>query len=406
MTDPRDTNDTPWEEAMSRDFDARVRDLHEAPLDFTSVKGKARKIRRNRRAAVAGSIVGVAAIVTPVAVIAGNGDDTESQPPFVNQSDSSAPTEAADPAGVDYVEGRTWHQADGDEVELPKADQRYHAAVLWDGKLVLTRWDGEVFDVTTVIDDDGTLLDTFATAGAPVVDETGTTLAYIGTDGKVVTDFGDGEVVLGTVDMAAPGETVAWTAAAVAGQGDCSTDLTDCLVVYVNSNLGEEPTTFTTGGNAGNPVPGALAYADATWTDGSTVTYLDTRNDDNTVCGSLYDLDADALRWHTCDNNPRAISPDGQYVIGGPSYSSGSGDPEIEVLSAANGAPTDGRFAPEGGFIWSDYGWAQDGSLVFSTYDGATWHLFSMQPDDGATDELATSTAGDDVTNPFLVIGH
>ena len=42
------TND-PWETEMSRTFDQRVRDLNEAPLNLDQVKGKAVRIRRNRR---------------------------------------------------------------------------------------------------------------------------------------------------------------------------------------------------------------------------------------------------------------------------------------------------------------------------------------------------------------------
>ncbi len=38
----------PWETEMSREFDQRVRDLHEAPLTLDQVKGKAGRIRRTR----------------------------------------------------------------------------------------------------------------------------------------------------------------------------------------------------------------------------------------------------------------------------------------------------------------------------------------------------------------------
>ena len=71
---------------MSRDFDARVRDLHEAPLDLDSVKGKAHKIKRNRRAAVAGGILGVAAIITPIAVLSSGGNTESEKPPVVERS--------------------------------------------------------------------------------------------------------------------------------------------------------------------------------------------------------------------------------------------------------------------------------------------------------------------------------
>ena len=71
-----------WETEMSDAFDRRVRDLHEAPLSFDQVTTRARGIRRRRRAAVAGGILAVAAVITPIAVItAGDAGRTDGVPP-------------------------------------------------------------------------------------------------------------------------------------------------------------------------------------------------------------------------------------------------------------------------------------------------------------------------------------
>ena len=132
---------------MSREFDKRVRDLHEAPLTFDNVKGKAMTIRRNRRIAVAGGILAAAAVIVPVAVLAGNGlGDADDGPDFGQQlavahpGDRPQRPDAADrgagaAVGVSYLEGSTWHRADGSTVEL---DETYYSAVELGDQLVAT----------------------------------------------------------------------------------------------------------------------------------------------------------------------------------------------------------------------------------------------------------------------------
>jgi hypothetical protein len=400
------TDNTPWEEAMSRDFDARVRDLHEAPLDFDSVKGKAHKIRRNRRAAVAGGILGVAAVITPIAVIAStNGQNHAKEPGFSNPSVSDTSTTQS-PVGTDgstdYIVNGVWHQADGDTVDLPRNDQPYQSAVLWDDQLVATRYDGEVYNVADVIADNGTLVDSFPTTGPVVVNDSGTTLAWVGTDGKVMTRWDGDEVDLGTVDLAAAGEGVAWTAIAVTGGPDCHEAVDGCMV-FLDNHLGDGPTTYSSHGIVDNPVPGAKSYADATTVGGLRTTYIDTYNDDTSVCGGLYDLTAGRASWTTCDYNPKSISPNGQYVAAGPSVGDGLGDSAVTILTADDGTYS-GQFAPEGGFVSTDYAWSESNTLVVSTYDGAKWHLISVQPD-GTIQELA-GAKGPAEDSPFVIIQH
>src|SRR5687768_1352061 len=138
----------PSESEMSREFDKRVRDIHEAPLTFENVKGKAmtiRRIRRNRRIAVAGGILAAAAVVVPVAVFAGNGlgdsnDNLDPVAPTVTQAtDTNGPTPTETPTGalgVSYLEGTTWHRTDGSSVEL---NHEYTAGAELDDSLLAVR---------------------------------------------------------------------------------------------------------------------------------------------------------------------------------------------------------------------------------------------------------------------------
>lgn len=393
------TDDNAWEEAMSRDFDARVRDLHEAPFDFDSVKGKARRIRRNRRAAVAGGILGAAAIITPVAVLANDNDTSGRQPDF---ADSPSPSQtAADPGtGVDYVLKGTWHQADGDEIDLP--GKGYDGAVLWNDQLVATRFDGEVFSVADVVAPDGSVVDSFPTTGPVAVNEAGTTIAWVDTDGDVMTAWDGDEVSLGSVDLAAAGETVAYTAVAVAGGPSCYETEGGCSV-YVNSGTGGT-SFFDSHGLNVNPFPSAVEFGDVS--GDRLVTYVDQIEVDGS-CGGLVDLGRSdrAPQWETCDHQPAQISPDGQLVIGLPSYYDGLGPTEVTVLDAETGGAV-GEYAPDGAVLASA-AWTTDGRILVDQYDydARTWRLVAIDAD-GSAAEVTGPVKGPDFDSPFTLVQH
>lgn len=311
---------------------------------------------------------------------------------------SATPTSTAD-AGVDYIVGGAWHQPDGDIVDLPKRE--YSGAVLWNGKLVATRYDGETFYSADVIDGDGKLVDTLRTTSEVVVNDAGTTLAWVDTDGDVMTAWADGRVQIGKVSLAAPGEGIAHYAAAVTGGPNCNEAVDGCIV-YLSSRTGKKPRTFDSHGVNDNPLPFVLAFNDVT--GDSLVTYTDKISDDGS-CGGLVDLSSEDLkpRWKTCDHTTRTISPDGEHVIGWPAYLDGIGLGSISVLDAATGKET-GRYAPEGGFM-SSSAWTPDGRVLFDVYSGGKWQLIAMSPS-GEITEIGEAVAGEDVDSPFAFIGH
>ena len=224
MNESRGPEDA-WGEAMNRDFDARVRNLHEAPLNVDGVKRKAGTIRRNRRVAVAGGVAAVIAVVAPTAVFVSNGSGNADgvQP-------AGAPT--ADPAAakVDFLAGRTWHRADGDAVTL---DATYDSAVIWDGQLVATRGDAAstdhgIVDVIDVKGEEAIVVDTFETNAQPVVvNDDRSTLAYVTPDKKLMTRWADD-----TAELASGLRSEA-AAAGIRGGPACGPG-TDCAV-FVNN---------------------------------------------------------------------------------------------------------------------------------------------------------------------------
>ncbi len=372
------------------------------------------------------SRVAAAAVIAPLAVLAvgcgsdsgDNSDDAASDTQTTASSDPTAPASDATttptasepsepppaaPAGVDYVVDGAWYQADGDAVELPKNPNPYDAAVIWNDQLVATYWDGEVYSVTDVIDDEGKVVDSFDTASSPAVNGAGTTIAWIDTDGTVMTAWGPGEdeqVSMGSVDLAAPGETVAYFTAAVTGGPNCY-EVEDGCIVYVNSGLGDESRSFDSHGINDIVAPSITKVFDAT--DDGVVSVINKVTKDLDTCGGLFDRIDGTLRWTTCAYQVQQISPDGAYVAAPQSQYDGLGPTQLSILDATSGEPT-GTYSPEGGFIGT-WAWTTDGQLLFDAYDGARWHLISMATD-GSIAEIGDPVAGDDFDSPLTLIQH
>jgi hypothetical protein len=371
------------------------------------------------------SRIAVATVIAPLAVLAtacGNDDGTPADAaddptssatsaptaPTAPETDdtttvTSEPTQTsdapADPAGVDYVVGGTWHQADGDEVALPAKD--YDGAVVWNDQLVVTKWDGEIYSDATVVADDGTVVDRFRTTAAVAVNDAGTTIAWIDPEsGDVLTAWDGDQVQIGHVDLAAPGETIAYYATAVIGGPNCY-EVHDGCQVFVNSGIGK-PLEFDSHGVNDNPVPSAIDFNDVT-SDGL-VTYVDQVDDDGS-CSALVDLSRTSTKpiWRTCDYEANLIAPDGKHVLALPAYYDGLGVSDLAVVDARTQDVT-GRYGVEGGFS-SNWAWSADGRLVFDSYDGAQWHLFAMTTD-GTTAEIAAPVKGSEENSPYALIRH
>jgi hypothetical protein len=348
-----------------------------------------------------------AAVIAPLAVLAvgcsaeaDDATDTTSATPSESSASSDptdSTTEPAGDAGIDYVADGSWHQADGDVVRLP--DRDYDSAVIWNDQLVATYFDGEVFLVADVIDADGKVVDSFPTTAPVAVNEAGTTIAWVG-DGRVMTAWESDSVSLGTVDLSAPGEAVAWSAVAITGGPNCYEEVDGCQV-FVNSGLGEESRSFSSHGINDIVARGVTKVFDAT--DDGVVSVINKVTDDLDTCGGLLDQIDITLRWTTCDYQVQQISPDGAHVAAPQSQYDGLGPTQLSILDTTTGDET-GRYAPEGGFI-AEWAWSTYSSLVFTAYDGANWHLMTMNPD-GEIAEIGDPVSGDDFDSPFTLIRH
>lgn len=399
MTDEHPTNGSdPWESEMSREFEQRVRNLHEAPLTFDNVKGKAMTIQRNRRIAVAGGILAAAAVIVPVAVLVGNdlGDDDEipaatSSPSPTQATDSNDPSPTVPPVGTvgaSYLEGATWHREDGSTVELAET---YFWGVELDDELLAARNDGGAWTVD-VIDPAGDVAESFDVLSMPpVANADNTTVAYISADGALMTRWADGEVAMGE------GFVDGDSAAAVSGGPNCFEDVDGC-VVFVNHGDGSTPEVLDSHGIRDIVAPGAIKVRGVS-ADGRVA--LQTSSSDTGSCSAVLDQSGSDPVFETCDATLFGFSPGGGLVSGSDAYLDGIGLGYVTILDAANGKELS-RFTPHQGFVRETV-WEDDDSLLVNTYEEGEWRIYRLGVD-GSTDQVASAEGTEDAP-AFTLLG-
>lgn len=383
MNDEQPTGDTPgstdpWESEMSREFDKRVRDLHEAPLTLEHVRGKAMTIRRNRRIAVASGIVAAAAVIVPVAVFAGDGlSRTDDRQDFTSESPS--PTEAVDPGTLEvaYLEGRTWHRDDGTTVRL---GARYDGGTRLDDDLLAVRND-EGRLIVDVIDADGDVTESFPVLSYPVADAGRTSVAYVDTDGALVTRSDDGSAVLATgfVD----GDSVA----AVADDR-----------VYVTHGDTRPPEVVDADGTTGVVVPEVYKLNDVA-ADGRVAAQA--TSTDTGSCSGVYDGSGAEL-VETCDYTFDDFSPDGTHLSGADAYRDGVGQGYVVILDADTTREV-ARWEATGGMATS-WVWEDAEHLLINAYEQGESRVYRLGVD-GQVERVLSSPDGDEVDPAFLLLG-
>jgi hypothetical protein len=381
----------PWETEMSRTFDHRVRDLHEAPLTLDHVKGRAIKIRRTRRVAAAGGILAAAAVIIPVAVFAGQGlTDNDSGPDFA-ETPSPNPT-ATDPAtaGFGYLEGRTLHLADGSTVELPERYDR--ATVIGDTVLAARNDDGTGLDTLDVIDETRMVTERIEVQSGPIVNDDHTVVAYLETDGSLTIRWEDGSS--GTSTDLGPNAYLA----AVTGDPECYR--TGPCRVYVNDDTEGGPTVIESTGERVESVPGALKVNDAS---GSGLVAVQNESQIDGSCGGVYDERSGDYLWEGCDFSLYAFSPDSRYVDATDAYRDGTGNPFAAILDAATGKEVARLKQPES-FV-RQTAWQDSEHLLATVYGPEGWSIYRLGVDGDVERLVGPNPKGDDVTPAYTLLG-
>lgn len=398
-----------WERAMSNEFDRRVRDLHEAPLSFDAIKGKATSIRRKRRAAVAGSVLAVAAVIAPVAVLALN-DDQQSRtiqpapnPTVVNEATDepeSTPTpeptddptpSPANPLGIDYLEGRTLVRADGVVVDLPN-DYQDGTRVGDDMFLGVASSEEGIF--IEEVDGDGTFVGFDPALSSVASNDDHTVAAYLNKDGSLelrsATDRTTVPVTFKDRD----------TPVTVVGDADCIA-AENCLV-FVNPQSEEAPSVVSQDGTAAPVTNGLRTVTDAE-IDGTTVGVVSVQNEG--TCNSVFDGRTARALFENCDFRYFDFSPDQQYLSGAQSYGDGFGDAWAGIYDATDGSELARLQSDNEAVVQS--AWAPDHTLMVVTYtfDVREWRVVRLAPDGTRTTVLGPVTTPSGDESPFLLIG-
>jgi hypothetical protein len=350
------TND-PWEVEMSRTFDSRVRDLNEAPLSLDSVKGKAGRIRRNRRIAVAGGIVAAAAMIVPVVTIGGDLLHNDSAPPIAKKDKTTE--HAKDTSGsFGYIDNMTVHLADGTKMTLP---DRYQSGVALGTTFYGVRTDdrtGQLF--LDAIGEDVFPTQTTEISFSPVVTDDQSVIAYLTADNDLVTRDEDGNETSTKV----PANTYPTAVTADA--------------VYLKDGMGGPPLALDPQtGTTQVVVPKSIGVQDV---DDAGLLTLQSSYSDQGSCGGIYDTAASDYVWKTCDYYLYSLSPGSAYVNATHAYLDGPGNGFAAILDATTGEEIT-RFTPPEGSAVTTTAWQDSEHLLATVSDNKTTSVYRIGVD-------------------------
>lgn len=398
MNTERPENDT-WEREMSSEFERRVRDLHEAPLTLDQIRGRAGSIKRRRAGMVVAGVLATAALITPVALIAGGSDDSL-QPPVATHTPTASDTANVQPPAnegdqVPYLSGKQLHRADGSVLTLPRAVRG--ATDL--GARVVT-WSEHsdnpnltAVDVLSVDGDAATVETSYESAIPPLTAQGGSYVAFVTADGDLQTVWGDGERVL------AEGLLRYATNPAVAVGEDCDT----ACRVYVTLEREGRSVAIDQDGTQ-TPVAPGKSRVSAASANGEVVAVI-RFVDDFTACSEVLDTRTGAVVVpETCDYRFDDISPDGEHLLAVDPQTDGFGPAQVTVLDRdLNKVATVDTTRSQG---IGGYRFLDDQTVVASIYDfgSVTWKLVTLDlAEGGPVQTVLGPLPGSDLDPPFLL---
>jgi hypothetical protein len=377
------------------------------PVDFESVRGRARGIQRRRRMAAGAGLLAAIAVIVPVAVAANGGllGSDNSLPPAtqvpspspigVVEADASAAPRGDGPA-IPWLDGTVLHQPDGTTTDLGKA---YAEVTPYDGGwAVVDLAEG----TTSFLDANGEVRQTFpghslavAAGGesfATVLEATGGLdvglypVAGIGSDGYLssVVSFD------GTVDLAG------FTRREGPAEGTPGAQEVAYTLTGANGRSGAWLTDWE---HDPKRVPGLLNVRAASQVKGlvSGLTSVDELEPGS--CSAVVVAATGQHRWETCDYTLEAFSPDGRYVIGTDAYGDGIGGRTVAILDATDGTVIVDYTTADLGFTGSSV-WESSSTVLTTTYQDGQWYALRLGLDGTIIQALDPVRAGD-VDNPW-----
>ncbi len=367
-------------------------------LDLDSVTATARGIRRRRTALAAVASATVIALAVPAGMaLTGNlgaddpppvaGQDTESiEPPSgglleVSILDDLETGGAA--AQRPVLRGDTILVPGGEALDISGDGEARGLDVLGDGWLVL-RDTGDGKLAIETLTSDAQVSETVPAQSGPVVSDDGTVAAYVAPDGEVRTiTTEDGDQSFASADAAGPISQID----AVEGSGTCSGDGSEAGGCTVIAERGSNVVVSMSSGGTLEELPGFLRASDVS--EGMLLGMVSVDEFEPSTCSVLQDLSTGEKAWRSCDNSFGAISPDGRWAIGFPSYTDGLGPKSVSVVDMADGRERV-RFADTSETTTTvfDVRWESDSSLLLTLWDGQDnrWRLLRAELDGTLTD--------------------
>lgn len=363
------THDDQLERLLSDELHGRADGLGGLPFGIDEVKGRAGRIRRNRRIAASAVVAAAVGVIVPTVLAVTSGIRAEGEIMPAPQPD--VPTVARTTLTLDGLERGPdprveYFTADGVVLSgegLQPLDRRYQALVpsAADGGWVAVEPDGyEVRSLTEDFDRQSGTAKNLSFVTTPdrgfyafVAVETGAQTLVL----RSTTDPEDGMVW----DLPAEGvsEVVGFL-----GEGRLVVETTDQTTGRTDLAMAESDGSVTDlpdygGAISTSPVSGLIAVQTKSRDDGS-------------GCFGVVDPDqSDRPLWETCANSLGAFSPDGELVMGSGSYQSGEGPVELQVLDAATGDVVT-SFTPDSATMITllHPTWESNDAIIAPAYEG------------------------------------
>lgn len=392
------------ERELGRQLHEQVDHLHDAPFDLGDVRGRAGRIRRNRRVAVAAGVAAALAVIVPTAVLAGGGLNRSQEPdpvrPPAEERVAVHKTLTLDGVPRGDAPGIEYFTADG--VVLPD-EGLVGQEVSWQALIPSERDGGWI-------------------AFGPGRGE----VRYLSDEFEDQGGSGAGDALVASADRS----YVAWTASEPGAQTlvlhattdsgtDRSWDFDASPPVEPVGVLGDDRVVFQTTNQRTGEVTVGIAEPDgstsgfadvvdalAVSADGL-VSVMTRSNPDGSGCFGVVDTAADptAVAWETCENSLSVFSPDGRHVLAGPAYLDGAGDRTLAVLDARTQREVATFDQPrKGQVIIGQKGWESDDTVLAYVSDGPSEALLRFGVD-GTLERATDVVQGNGFTDVAFYLG-
>jgi hypothetical protein len=403
------------QEQLTRTLRERSDDMAGSHLGLDDVKGRARGIRRRRRAMTGAAAAVVLALAVPVGLnvadltrgnepLPANPSPNPSGTPSVVETGEPEPVPsgpipadgAAAPRGEDpamtYLTGSVVHPPGREPADLG----RDYAGITpyGDGWIGVDPARGR-YGTTDVLGPDGQVRDTFPGYGLAVSSDGAWTVTQLEATGAGVTDLN-----LAPSDAS---QTPLTASVSIGGTVQLAGFAGDQLVAYaetVDAPDGAETVVHLTDfEHKPTTVPGLISVRGANDTTGvvSGMTSIDELAPGS--CSAVVDATSGEQRWETCDYTLDRFSPDGRYVIGLDAYLDGIGGSTVAILDASDGAVLAEFTTRDLGFT-GPAAWESNGTVVVATFQDGTWYLLRLRPD-GTVEQALDPVEGDELQRPW-----